>query len=458
MTASKYRLFSGALAIATAVTWLAVTPLAGHGQSRVTGQLTLADAVQRALERHPSVGAARASSDAARSVITTARAARLPSLALTGSATRYEQPMLVTPIHGFGSGELPLFNESLVQGAATIDYTLFDGGARGAKIRGARERAAAAEATVDGSEQSLMARTATSYVQVLARQQVVDAHDRRIAALEAELSRARQRFEVGRAPQVEVLRAEASLASARAERVHFAEALDLAERELARLTGAGEDETRAGRLVVVRLADSLLSPRAELLDAARSASPAVARARLQAAAAEADVSVAKGALWPKIRLGATYYQRGSADTRSWGEWSTGAVVSFPLFTGGATSSEVARTRAGQREMEEQLHLAELQLAQELDRAHSAVQEAAAREASLSSAAARFAEVARIEKLALDAGSGTQADYITAEADLLAARASLAEATMNGLAARMELARVTGELSLPWLQRVLETGP
>ena len=458
MKARKRRLFNGALAIAIAAAGLAVTPLAGQGQSPAAAQLTLADAVQRALERHPSVGAARASSDAARSVITTARAARLPSLALTGSATQYEQPMLVTPIHGFGSGDLPLFDETLVQGAATMNYTLFDGGARGAKIRGARERAAAAAAAVDGSEQSLMARTATSYVQVLARQQVVDAHDRRIAALEAELSRARQRFEVGRAPQVEVLRAEASLASAHAERVHFAEALDLAERDLARLTGAGEDETRSGRLVPMRLADSLLSPRTELLDAARSASPAVARARLQAAAAEADVSVAKGALWPQIKLGATYYQRGSADTRSWGEWSTGAVVSFPLFTGGANSSEVARSRAGQREMEEQLRLAELQLAQELDRAHSAVQEAAAREASLTSAAARFAEVARIEKLALDAGSGTQTDYLTAEADLLAARASLAEATMNEIAARLELARVTGELSLPWLQRVMETRP
>lgn len=430
----------------------------GVVQSHAGSRLTLVDAVRRGLEQYPSVRAARAATDQANAGIHGAAAARLPSLALSASATQYEEPMLVTPIHGLSTREAPPFDETLVQGAATMSYTLFDGGARGARIRRARESAAAAEATRAGTEHAIVARVTAAYVEIQARRQIVDAHDHRLGALSAELSRARQRFDAGRAPQVEVLRAEAALASAQAERVRFGEALDLVERELARLTGAREEETRAARLAPIRLADSLLLPRPSLLEAARDASPSLTRARAMAAAADADVSLARSARWPEIKLTAGYYQRGSADTRSWGEWAAGTSLSLPLFTGGAINADVARSRAGRREAEEALRLGELQVAQELDGALSAVAEAHARQASLTAAATRFAEVARIQKLALDAGSGTQTDYLIAEADLLASRASLAEATMSEIIARAELARVTGQLNIAWVQRVIESSP
>lgn len=433
-------------------------PAALAGQSPPDERMTLAQAIERGIERYPALRAARASRDAAHAGVDAATAARLPAVALTASAARYQEPMLVTPIHGFTSSQAIPFDETLVQAGALLSYTLFDGGARTARIRRAREQASALESVVDDSEQLLVARVTRTYVEIEARRQILSAHEYRIAALEAERSRSRQRYEVGRAPQVELLRAEAALASAKAERVRFAEALDLAERELARLTGAREEETRAGRLVPMRLTDSLLPPRAMVLDAARSASPALARARRDVGAADAGIGIATSARWPEVSLNGGYLQRGSANTRSWGEWSVGASLSFPLFTGGATGAEITRARAGRREAEESLKMADLQLAQDVDRALSAVEEAHAREASLTSAAARFAEVARIQKLALDAGSGTQTDYLAAEADLFAARASLAEASMSEIVARTELARLTGELSSGWVQRVLEITP
>lgn len=429
-----------------------------HGQSAPSGRLTMENAVLRALERHPSVAASRASRDEARSGIAAAAAARLPTVGLSASATRYELPMLVTPIHGFSPDQAPPFDRTLLQGAANVGYTLFDGGTRKARVGRARAMAAAADAAVSASEQALVARVVTAYAQALSRQMILDAHDARVAALAAELARSRQRYDVGRAPQVEVLRPEAALASASAERVRYSEALRLAERELARLIGASEEETRSARLVPVRLTDSLLPPLDDLVETGRSASPAVARARRRVAAADAEVAAARGTRWPEVKLGAAYNERGSAGTRSWGEWNVGPTLSFPLFTGGAIAAEVTRARASRREAESQLDLAELQLEQEVDRARSAVEEARAREASLTSATARFAEVARIQKLALETGAGTQTDYLVAEAELLIARASLAEASMNEIAARAELARATGQLNLTWLQRVTEAKP
>jgi outer membrane protein TolC len=87
---------------------------------------------------------------------------------------------------------------------------------------------------------------------------------------------------------------------------------------------------------------------------------------------------------------------------------------------------------------------------EIDRAYAALEPAEARLRSLAIALARFEEVSRIEKLRLDAGAGTQVDYLKAEADLRAARAARIEAGYDRIRARVELARATGELSPAWL--------
>jgi outer membrane protein TolC len=103
-------------------------------------------------------------------------------------------------------------------------------------------------------------------------------------------------------------------------------------------------------------------------------------------------------------------------------------------------------------------LTELEIAAEVDRAHTVYLEVHALVRSLGTAVVRYAEVARIEKLALDAGSGTQTDYLDAEAELLSARARLTEAENAEIVARIELARVSGELDRGWLARTIVARP
>lgn len=69
--------------------------------------------------------------------------------------------------------------------------------------------------------------------------------------------------------------------------------------------------------------------------------------------------------------------------------------------------------------------------------------------------ASFSAVARTERLRLEVGTGTQTDYLAAEADLLVARADLAQVGHSVIVARAELARITGELDLSWPQLALE---
>jgi outer membrane protein TolC len=141
-----------------------------------------------------------------------------------------------------------------------------------------------------------------------------------------------------------------------------------------------------------------------------------------------------------------------------GEWRIGVAVSYPLYTGGSRESGVQRAAADERAANEQLRAAQMNVEQSVDRSLAAQREAHARVAALQTAVEQSAEVTRIERLSLEVGSGTQTDYLTAEANLLGARASLIEARHAEISARVDLAHITGELSRDWLARTLEPIP
>ncbi len=439
------------------VLWLAVGtwPLSGQ---EVPARLSITDAVRRGLDHDPGLGAAAARSDAAGAAVGEATAFWFPRVLVTASATQFEQPMVVSPIHGFLPGQTPPFDETLIQAGASLSYTLLDGGARPARVGGARALAAAAEAAHDASRQDFIAQVVTAYLTVLSTRTILDAHDLRMAALESELGRVRQRREVGTAAHVDVLRVEAARASATAQRVGFAASLDVAERDLARLIGVDVERARADLLAEVGWVDTTLPDRDELSRLALVTNPAVAQARREVSANEANQRVARSARWPTLDLFGAWIDRGSGAGNFTAEWNVGVQFSYPIFTGGAVSRGIARADATRRESDARLRMIENQVASNVDRARAAVEEAQARITSLQIAVTRFAEVARIERLRLDTGAGTETDFLTAHAELLSARADLAEAVHREIAARVGLARTIGQLDLGWLEQQLESVP
>lgn len=435
----------------------ALLALPSTGVAQEPSRLTLAEAVERALAQFPSVEAARARQEEAAEAVGEARASRGPRGRVTGSMTQYQEPMVVTPIHGFGPGLFPEFDETLGQATLTVSYTLFDSGATAARVRSASAQWDVAGAALGASEQLLARRVAAAYLTSIGQRQVVLAHDQRLEALRAELSRVQLRFEVGRAAQVEVLRAEAAVASAEAERVRLASALDNSERELARLIAAPVEETRSERLASVEIGELAASQpplREALVEEGIAASPAVAQARAQVFVAEAQVAIERAIVRPDLRAVGNYNEWTSSQGDFTGEWNAGFQLTVPLFDGGVTRSRIARAEAAHRAAQEQVRLAEIQVREEVDRAAAALEEAEARGASLAKAVERSTEVVRIQKLLLDEGAGTQTDYLSAEAELLIVRANLADARHAAILARVDLARAAGLLNPDWLRENL----
>jgi outer membrane protein len=210
--------------------------------------------------------------------------------------------------------------------------------------------------------------------------------------------------------------------------------------------------------VPLSLTGGALPPREELLKAALESNSSVQRARDEVSVAEAGLGESESRRLPTVNLDGRYINYGSASGANSLEWNVGLSVSYPIFTGGSVGRSIARSQAAERSAVERVKWTEAEVSGQLDRSLSAVEEAIARSEALQVAVSRFEEVTRIEKLRLDTGTGTELDYIRAEADLRAARASLIESRYGEIAARSELARMTGSLSAEWVSTHVRSEP
>jgi outer membrane protein TolC len=277
----------------------------------------------------------------------------------------------------------------------------------------------------------------------------------------AEVDRVGQLLAVGKAPEVDRLRAEAALASAEAEATRADTELDSAERDLARLIGVEVDAVRADRLTPLRHpAAATADPpdRLQLQQRAIETSPDVARGRSALAGAEAARALARTAYFPKLKTTGAYQELGASELTFSSEWNVALQLAVPLWDGGATDRRVARATAGVDDARARLAQSQLDARAAVDGALASLTDAQARSAALTKAAQRLAEVARIQKLLLEVGSGTQVDYLAAEAELATTRATLAETGSAALVSRVRLALATGDLSIDWLAHNLEATP
>lgn len=422
-----------------------------------TVRLTLQAAIDLALSGHPSLLAAEASFGRAASELRNARAARLPSVMGEASLVRYQDPMVVAPLSGFDPLSPPVFDRTLVQGSVSFGYTLWDGGARSARVRRATALTGAAGSEASAARQALIARTIRAYLRVLTAREVVAANEARIAAVAGERDRAAKFLDQGRAPRVMFLRAEAALATAEADAHEARGELLVAERDLARLLGRAPSEVEALDLAAVRPAAHGMGDRDAILARAYETNPDLARLAMRVVAAEAAEAEARSLWLPRVdAIGRfTEYAAGPGHERAL--WQGGVQLRYPFFTGGVRAAAGDRAHAERRVAEAALQLARLELASALDEALATLESERARVAALTAAVAHSEEVVAIERLALEAGAGVQSDYLSAEAELLRSRAALAAARAAEIGARVEVARLVGELDRGWIDTHLETG-
>ena len=428
-----------------------VSPAAATGQE---APLTLTDVVRSALDTRPERERSHAAVDMANAAARAARASLFPTLGVRGSVQRFDEPMVVAPLHGFDPMAPPRFDRTLVRGQLDLEYTVFDGGRAGAERAAASHTVAAARATREDVEAAVIVGSARAFLELYVARAVLEAAVAREAALAAELDRARRFHAEGAAAAVDTLRAHAAWVAAEAEHAARVVAVDAATSELSRW--AGEDgASLADRAFGSDHGALVATPIVRDLD---TLPPTLRAAQLRVDAATARARGAGAARLPDIRVqgGLVEYGSGAGDFSA--EWQAGVVVSVPLFTGGALTAARERAEAEHRRTRAELELARLDLDRVVHTQRAAWIAARERLGAATTRVTLLEEVARIERLALTEGVGVQRDLLTAEAELFGARSERARAEADAALARLAMERARGTLTWNWLSSVLGGAP
>ena len=418
-----------------------------------TQTITVHEAVSVAVAKHPANVLADAHRARGAHLVSEAKASRMPQLSFESSLTRFEEPMVVAPLHGLDPRNPPIFDRTLSQGSVTVGYTLLDPSRRN-RIDRVEVLADAADAQAASTRAQTIIETVRAYLHVWAARERNAAQLRRIASIQQESNRASKMVEAGRAARVVQLRADMVSAAANAEAAAVASDLENALDELASLLDVSTQSIAASNIAELRIGIDQVD-RAALIEQAKRENPELRRLRLQRDAALADHSVARGTRLPRLQLSGRFVEYASAGSSAQGEWQGGAQVSYAIYTGGGRGAIIDRSSAEVRASEAELALGERRVAESIDRALAALKAARARREVLQVAVTRSEEVARIEQLSLDAGAGVQTDYFSAVAEEFRARAALVDARTAEIMAVVELARLTGVLTEQWLASHVE---
>ena len=435
------RLSPAAKTLTVAGLFLLLLSVAGWSQAPL--ELSVEEALKRALESDHSLSAGRQREAAADSALAAARSSRLPELSLTGHYARIEEqePLQVdTP-----SGSLEI-GESFSD-ATSVELALmqpvFLGGRLASRVEQSDSLSEAATLEQLWRRTSVKLELYRAYWRLVEARLRQDAFAERRDQVAANLETIRRRFQEGLVTQHEVLSVEMGLAQAELELVEAENALALASADLA--VRIGEDP---GRLI---LPSSDLPSRSDtipdlevLVERGLARRPDLAALRRQLTAQAQGVEIARSALYPELFVTGQYrYARPNEalfpppDSFE-DSWQVGVMGRINL---GSMPATIHRTREAEANRQATYHsvaAAEERLRLEVRRAYLSWGSSRQR-VHLGRTMVRQAE----ENLAntavrVDNGTALNEDLLDAQVDLLEARLALTAAVVERELAWLEV--------------------
>jgi len=316
-------------------------------------------------------------------------------------------------------------------GAISLNIPVWTGDRADAAVAGARARVEAGLAALRGTEEDVLLRAATAYVDVLRDEKVVEVSRSHERELEAELKSAKRRLAAGELRQPDVTATEAQVAQGRARLSQAEGDLDLAKQVFQGIVGVPPD-----RLVPAELPRGLPAMRDEVV-AASADSPSLQAARHTVDAARDAVRSARAQIAPSLAaVGSLGYPISSGEL----------VLTIPLLDGGLAESQArgAKQELAQRRLE--LDGQQIAARQDAVTAWQALQTVRS-SIDASQAQVTAARAAR-DGLAREAAQGlrTQLEVLDADQSLLDAELALAGAQHDEIVGAYRLLAATGRLT------------
>ena len=341
----------------------------------------------------------------------------------------------------------------------SVDQSILDFG-NIARHRSQLSLAQAADFQLEAAGDSLITRTAAAYFNVLVALETLTAAQAQETALKKQFDFADKRLEVGLAPITDVHEARAQYDRARANTIVTRNALEDAYRALEEITGK---EVRALKSLPQDFQPELPSS----LDVdgwvrtATDSNPALKAKELELRSAEASVDSARAGHLPSIGLRATYGNShslfdgnvGPTGIDSSDTSTVGLTVSIPIFSGGATQSQVRQALAQRDVTGDQLDQQRRALVRNTRNAYqtlvAGISEVEARKAAVFSARSAY----DASQVGLEVGTRTVLDVLNNQQTLFNAEREYALSRYNFLQNRLLLEQAAGTLDVDDLQDV-----
>ncbi len=329
---------------------------------------------------------------------------------------------------------------------------LYDFGRSDFLTEAAKETVLATRETLRSVEQAVLLTAVRAYMDVIRNREFVALRRNNLRLLQEELRAANDRFEVGEVTRTDVAQAQAAVALAQS-------GLAMAEGDLAR--AIEEFRQAVGRAPGDLRTPGDLTGLGEDVEAAKAAAmlrhPDILQAQRNVTVAELNMRAAEAAKRPTLnltgRLGTTNDLADSEFSRS---GQVGLELRGPIYQGGRLSSLERQARAQRDQRLAQLHLAGLQVRQDVGDAFANLRAArAAREANIEAVrAARVAFEGTREEAKL--GARTTLDVLDAEQNMLDSEANLISANADVVIAAYSVLAALGDLTASALNLGVQT--
>lgn len=412
-------------ALALAVAVMLAAPASAQTLPRVDRSLSMADAVELALQRNLRVKAAGADARAMDSMRREALAPFWPQLSANGYyADQRMAPNVYTSAGNTMARNYQVFNSDQTRDAnVTLMYPLFSGGRDWYGYKAATRRAEAGREMFRSAEVEAAMQARLDYVNALREAENLRVTRELRRDVEERLRVTREAFDVGRLPKFYVLRDEAELAN-----VLQMEAMAESRAELALVTlktTLGVDLasaiTPSDRLEYSPFPVSI----EEGIRQAGERHPELRAAMKQREAAEADVRAAYGNYFPQVSLSGMYdwaWMKNRGDPRSTDDgYSVGVVVTLPVFDGFMRENALNTARAKAERASQAEAIVRQQIAKDVNQA--ALMLAAAEKGVEASRKGldQAEEEFRVVRERFEAGRGIQVEILDAQVALTRAR-------------------------------------
>jgi outer membrane protein len=434
--------------------------------------LSLSDAVTRALSQSEEVRGALEQVRIASAQVKSARASMLPTVntqvgytktlrsvfqnagfeipdslkfepdSLASIAERLRYLEQKTPNAAFGAlgglfGNLPFGRENAWTAAATFSQPVYTGGRASSQVEFANHAADAADASYTEARADIMLQVREAYLSALFAADAERIIELSVALTEQHLSRVRLLLENGQASELDVLRSDVELSNLRPLLVQARNARQLSLLNLKRLVNLPIDAPLRLTTALTSAGADFPSPENVRLPTLAEAAPLLARrsavraAEQQVLMREEQVDIARASFFPSLNLTGNFarqaFPSGILPSDWQDDWNVGFAVQWSAFNGFRRNAEVdvARSQVRQAELQadqlrESVRLQYEQALGELDRARAQI-------TATTRTVGQAERVHELTELRFAEGLATQLDVSDARLALQQARSNQANA-------------------------------